>query len=483
MDDEIQQYIYNQLNRAPALFDSLSRDAKGVPYAKRYMFVLIEKMIKDFIFGKRELRIIGIPGLRGVGKTTLLAQSFKILSPEYSRQFLFVSADEIVNLLRSNLMAALNMYQKIIGTSFEKLTKPHFIFIDEIHFDKNWANVLKSIYDRTKNVFIICTGSSALSLRASSDLARRITFEHLYPFKFIEYINLKSYMNSKKIFPEKGFSQKIKEAIFYSADANKCFQQLESIQLQANQYWQQIDILEIDQYLKFKTMPFMLNVNDEEHCFSLTNGIIDRVIEKDLMEYGKFSSNTLSKAKSILLMIASSDEISLINLTKNLRDISVNTLIDFFAALEKAEMLIRIYPYGSAYKKVRKPSKYLFTSPALRYSLLSVLEGNQAFLNHKGKYLEDVATLSILRSFKGEMPFPLCYDSAKNGADFIIQMSNKKIVIELGYGKKGETGIIQIRNTMERYQGTYGILISDSELEFFEEEKVIGLPLKFFLLL
>ncbi|MBU0722287.1 ATP-binding protein [Patescibacteria group bacterium] len=483
---QINQYIQNQLSRAPFLLRSLTHDGDGNPYLARNIFIQIEKYINDFIAGKKEVRIIGIPGLRGAGKTTLLAQLFFKLFPQHQRELLYISVDQIVNILRSDLYSALEEYQKILGESFERLDKNIFIFIDEIHFDKNWPSVLKSIYDKSKNVFVICTGSSAISLQSTTDIARRIIFEKLYPMNFEEYIMLKTNcLASQKTeiktkFPMKELKEKIKNALFYSKSADACYANLNNIQKDVKKYWLDVDQLEINKYLKFDTMPFALCIDDENKSHALMNELIDRVIEKDLFELNKFSVETIEKIKNILLMVASSDEISITSLAKNLTDISKNTLIDIFSALEKAEMIIRVYPYGSVYKKVRKPSKYYFMTPAIRYALLSIVDGASAFEKYKGKYLEDIAALYLRKEFGRNLISPIYYDSTKGGADFILQIGDKKIVLEIGFGNKKTQ---QAETSLEKTQGNYGLVISKSNFEFLRDKNIIKVPLEFFLLI
>jgi hypothetical protein len=239
-----------------------------------------------------------------------------------------------------------------------------------------------------------------------------------------------------------------------------------------------VDRLEINNYLKFGTMPFALTIRDENRILNLINELIDKIIKKDLFELGKFSTETIDRIKNILLMVASSDELSITNLNRQLKDISINTLIDVFSALERAEAIIRVYPYGSVYKKVRKPSKYYFMSPALRYTLLNIVEGDAAFEKYKGKYLEDIVALYLYREFSRKGTSPIFYDSAKGGADFILQIGTKKIVIEVGFGNKS---IRQVKNTLEKVKDGYGMVISsDEKLDCLGS--IVKLPLSYFLL-
>ncbi|MEA1963566.1 MAG: AAA family ATPase, partial [Candidatus Aerophobetes bacterium] len=290
--------------------------------------------------------MVTVPGLRGVGKTTLFAQIFFYLYPQFSENILYLPVDELVNILESDLYSALQEYEKILGNVFERTNRKVFILIDEIHYDKKWPSVLKSIFDRSKNVFMLCTGSSALSLQTkNADIARRVVFEKLCPMDFTEYLLLKSqslhsrYKEAKIKSPIPGLKSKIKEAIFDSSDAKSCYSNLKKLEKDINRYWMDIDRLEIDRYLKFGTMPFAIKVEEEQHIYNFINELINRVIEKDIIDLGRFNIDTVKKIKSILLMVASSDKISVTNLAKNIGNISVNTLIDIFDVLEKAEVL------------------------------------------------------------------------------------------------------------------------------------------------
>lgn len=481
---QINQYLQNQINRSPALLKTYAQDEQGNKYLARSMFIKVQKLMRDFIDGQREIRMVSIPGLRGVGKTTLLAQLFLEFFPSYPQRMLYISVDQVVNELRSDLYSVFQEYQKIIDTSFEKLDRDLFIFIDEIHFDNKWASVLKAIYDKSKRVFVVCTGSSALLLQSTADLARRIIFERLYPMSFIEYILLKTRYEASKDntleikFPIRELKDSVKNVLFYSTDAEQCFSDLKNMEAQVKKYWFGIGSLEIDRYLKFGTMPYALTIRDEQRMHVLTNQLIDRVVEKDLPELSKFDTDTLAMVKNILLLVSGSNEVSVTTMANTLKSISTITLISVLETLERAEMLIRVYPYGSTYKKVRKPSKYYFMSPALRHTLLSIVEGEMSFEKNKGKYLEDIIALYLYSGFGQKLVAPIYYDSAKGGVNFILHRGDKKIAVEIGYGDKG---IKQTEYSLKKINGNYGLVVSDSELSL--QSNIVKVPLKYFLLM
>ena len=76
------------------------------------------------------------------------------------------------------------------------------------------------------------------------------------------------------------------------------------------------------------------------------------------------------------------------------------------------------------------------------------------------------------------MASPTLYDAASGGADFILAFPERRIPIEIGYGKKE---IDQAAATLEKIQGSYGLVICSSDLV--KEGKVVKIPLQYFLLI
>lgn len=104
----------------------------------------------------------------------------------------------------------------------------------------------------------------------------------------------------------------------------------------------------------------------------------------------------------------------------------------------------------------------------------------------RGKILEDYLTLIFNRDFyrKGKQygGIEVMHDSSSGGADFILRLDQKKkIIIEVGFGKQGE-GIKQIESSGKITNGyDYGIIIShQGDLELIND-KIIRMPLKYWL--
>ena len=391
-------------------------------------------------------------------------------------RILYVSLDEVVNVFGSSLKEVLATYESIIGESFEKLTKPVFIFIDEAQYDSKWAAVLKSVYDRSKKVFIVCSGSSAVSLQTNPDVIRRAIFQKLFPASFSEFLMIRD-----NRYPTKGLKQNIKDALFASESAQDVYIKLQRCEQSILQAWASIDRQYINEYLKIGTLPFAIKIQDEARVYQSINLLLDKVINQDIQSLGRFDIQTLSHVKRLLFLLAESETISLQKL-KELLGISVNTIVGILEIMEQAELLIRVMPYGSNAKKVRKSSKYHFMSSAMRSAFLSIAGNEQIFAGQKGHLMEDIVAMTLYREFVASSRGALQYDSSKGAADFILTIAEKNIIpIEVGMGEKLGT---QVKKTMKKVgSAKYGLVICRNSLALLEDANVVKVPLDYFLLM
>ena len=476
--DEILKYVQNKLVQAPFRLKSYTQDEQGKKYPQRNIYVKVDKYFRDFLHNPNaQDRWIIIPGLRGVGKTTILAQLFLNHQQEVGdRRMLYVSLDEVVNVLGSSLKDVLTAYEKIIGESFEKLTQPIFIFIDEAQYDPKWASVLKSVYDRSNKVFVACSGSSAVSLQTNPDVIRRSIFQKLFPTSFSEFLMIRDGR-----LPIKGLKQNIKDALFNADSAKDAYEKLKKIEPSVVNAWASIDRHYVGEYLKIGTLPFAIRMKDEVRVYQTITLLLDKVINQDVQGLGRFDTKTLIYIKRVLFLLAESDVVSIQKLATTL-EVSVNTVSNILEVLEQAELLIRVMPYGSNSKKVRKPSRYQFMSSAMRSAFLSVAGNEQIFASQKGRLMEDIVAMTLYREFVANSRGALNYDSSKAGADFILTIAGKNIIpIEVGVGEKLGT---QVRSTMKKVgSAKYGIVICKNSLTLLEDANVVKVPLDYFLLI
>jgi predicted AAA+ superfamily ATPase len=470
--EQIFKYLQEQIAQSEFRVKAYVLNERNERNPQRNCFVKLNMHLSNFLKGNASVRWLVIPGFRGVGKTTLLAQLYYgVTTPDVYK--LFLSVDEVVQILGVRLIDVLQVYEEVLGVAFERLDKPLLLFLDEVHYDPQWAIALKTVYDRSRMVFMVTTGSSALTIQQNPDVARRAFTEKLYPMSFTEYMKVKFGK-----YEDGGLAFQLRTILYESQDAQEVYRKLQLVDSRVKKYWLDIERLEIDRYMKYGTLPFAVRFQNEGLAYDQIKKIIDRIVGMDVAYLGKFAPEVSARIPEILYIVSSSDVLSITNLAKDI-GLSRNTLSDILDILEKTELLIRIYPYGAHGSQVKKPSKYLFASPAFR-SMYYYFVGNIISPStYIGKLFEDTAGL-YLRKYVVNKHGSLTYDSTQEGADFILHLINQNIIIEVGYGRN--KGIRQIQKSAEKIKAKYGLVISQQPLAMGDDGFSVIVPATHFLL-
>ena len=434
----------------------------------------MNQYIKDFLEKKSEVKMVVIPGFRGVGKTTIMAQ----LCTQFKTQFshvLFLSIEESMSIFNSGISDVMGVFEEILGVDLERIETPVLIFLDEIQADPKWAITLKYLYEKTTTLFFCCTGSAAVILQTTSNLSRRAVFETMLPMSFTEYEMVKNNM-----LPPSGLREKIRQAVYFSDDAKSVYHELLKLQPEVYQYWAKTNRADIKKYLSYGTLPFALDLPNESMIYDAISLLLDKIITQDLPMLGNFDIATLGVIKRLLFVIAENDVTSLTALEERF-GINRLTIANILDTLEKAELLIKVPAYGSNMSVAKKANKYLFASPAIRMTFFSVTGQESTYLTRQGKLLEDSIASHLYREFNLRSEGAIRYDSAEGGADFILQLFNyKQLIIEVGMGNKG---IKQIINSSKKIKSDYNLIFSSSELSLDPEHAIVSLPLDYYFLM
>lgn len=492
--EKIESFYRLWVSEIDKLFSGYIYDEEGKLNPTRYIFSYYLTLLEKFAGNRLEEieKINLLSGIRGVGKTTLLAQLYyapkfipsyrktnygNVFSQNYEKIYLDVSRLAAEGI---GLTEFFNYYQEINNIRFVDLDKKLLILLDEVHYDEKWGLFLKNIFDATKNhknILVAATGSSALRIKLNPDLSRRSLSEELYPLKFNEYAILKN-----DIYPQRGLSDDLVEAVLASKDAKGLFEFYKNRQNEISAYFSKMPPNAEEDYLYFGGFPFVLRLkNKRSIVFELISGVIDKLITKDLLEMRKFSSETISKIKDLLYLIASSDSTDIDKLCNTLR-LDYRPVRGVLDALVQSGVLVEIKSYGQKFVRVRKPIKFLFICPSLRISILSGILP----LEVKGKILEDYLALIFNKDFREKEKkyggIEIMYDSSSGGADFVLRVGReKKIIIEIGFGKEGD-GVKQVENTGKTIGGyDYGIVVSRKGNLELVKDKIIKMPLNFWL--
>lgn len=81
-----------------------------------------------------------LPGFRGVGKTTLMAQ----LCTQYQDDVtsLFISVEEARHLVSIGIDELMQGFETLMAQDLESMTGPILFFLDEVQSDPTWAIAL-----------------------------------------------------------------------------------------------------------------------------------------------------------------------------------------------------------------------------------------------------------------------------------------------------------------------------------------------------
>lgn len=108
------------------------------------------------------------------------------------KNILYFSCDRLKRTGNVDIFDVVNYYCESFHNSLiETLPSPVFILIDEAQYDKEWVLNGKLIFDGSKNIFIILSGSSALKLSNNPDATRRLLNIPIYPLTYCEHLKLK----------------------------------------------------------------------------------------------------------------------------------------------------------------------------------------------------------------------------------------------------------------------------------------------------
>ncbi len=488
MDEQnIKEFYQSWQERTSQLVEGYIYDENKKLLPTRYTFSYFKRVLEDFLANNIEEheKIIILPGIRGVGKTTLLMQFLKIekflrvndknllqnLPHLEERFYLDVSK---LKLAEISLNDFFNFYERIKDFNFENLSKKYLILLDEIHYDDSWGLFLKNIFDRTKghkNVLLIVTGSSAINLRMNPDLSRRTTVEEIYPMKFNEYLILK---HSK--YPIKHLSSDLQEIIFNSSRAEEVYSALKKKSLEIDKFFINLPSRVEEEFFEIGSLPFTIGVANKIKSLELTKNVINSIIVKDVITLKKFTTQTITKINTLLYLLANSDLISYEKLQRSLKIPEFRTLESLIEVFIMSGILIKVKSYGKTYESVRKTPKLLFIAPSLRAAILD----NTFLSSIEGKKLEDYFALIYTKNLKNKMAVDISYDIAEGGADFVLTLKDRnKIVTEIGFNKE-EIG--QVVNTQKKINGKYGIVFGSKNLELVNNS-IVKIPLKYLLLI
>ena len=473
-EDELANYINSKQVK---ISQSLGKPQK---FKYKQEYYKVKKYLDDFLDGKEGHRVIVMPGLRGVGKTTILNQLCNYLLTEKNinyKDVLYIQMDQIMGYFNTNTLKFIDVFLETIhNTTQVYLDKKLFIFVDECHFDKMWGLAGKIVYDNTNNIFLVFTGSSALEMEINPDITRRISKQTIFPNNFKDYLYLKH--NIKIGY---NFSKALENLIYFGEEKYL----KKAIDLEKNVQRQLIPLnnypnIEFNNFLKTYGLASTLKYEKDEAYEEIVE-ILNKVIDKDIPSIRSFQHSTTNNIRRMLIYLALQRPGSTsIPKIANYLSISPKLVQDIFDTLEKTQVIFNIKPYGGVGKLTRKPWKYYFLSPSLKSALNHDLgRFNSDSKQCLGALAENYVASTFFKMNQMTFKFMgIFYPTEKGGTDFLLRTKLDDMVpIEVGIGRKTKSQLVKAIN---KYDSEFGVLISNRHFAIKKENDIIHIPLTSF---
>lgn len=291
------------------------------------------------------VRLIGIKGARGVGKTTLLLQRIKLA---------YKKTDSVFYASLDNLWFQSHTLPELVDWLYQHGIRD--LFLDEVHKYPDWTIVIKNLYDTYDDLRIVYTGSSMLEIDHSrADLSRRQTLYTLQGLSFREYLAI----------------SKVKEL-----QAMDLKQLLENHQDVAMSICKDIPVAKyFAEYLRNGHYPFQKEAGSD--YMSRLNEVALLVIENDMPAVENVSYATIQKTKQLLMIVAGN-----VPLTPNISKLSAqlettrDSCLKMLYTLDRAGLLLLLTRDIKDYKHLVSPEKIFLGNTNLMYALgSSINEG------------------------------------------------------------------------------------------------------------
>ncbi len=141
-------YMNEQQTRLQDMLVSAGQTAKEIMEANtlsrgitRRAFLSVQARAKSFVQNKEQQAWVAMPGLRGIGKTTILTQLYN--DPTFNRCTKIYASFDRVHTIGANIQEFITACENYMGSSFEAHDKPIALFLDEVQYLENWAIGIK----------------------------------------------------------------------------------------------------------------------------------------------------------------------------------------------------------------------------------------------------------------------------------------------------------------------------------------------------
>ena len=402
-------------------------------------------LIKDLQKYIEYKQILGIVGLRRVGKTVLMKQiASKLKTPEIN--ICYISLDDI-DFQKYEIVEDLINY----FLEFSDKNNRRYLFLDEIQKLPDWTDLLKTYYDLEENLKIFISGSASLEIKKYKEtLAGRLLTFHMPVLTFKEYV---------RYF---GFEYEISENIIREYD----------LRFAANK--EKYEEL-FENYLMKGAFPELLEITDKEF---INKYIKESVIEKSISDISKIADENEKIIYELFRLLVNSNAqlFEIINLAGILKT-NRNLVAHYIDLLEKA-FLIRIgYNFtASVSKQIRASKKQYCAHSSIVIALLDYPP--EILYTEVAGHLVEAAIVNSIEKIS-------FWRNPQHEVDIIIKKDNAITPVEAKYKMQiDKKDIKSIKKFMQEFVVEQGFVITRNRLgiEKAGDKEIMFIPAWLFLL-
>lgn len=420
------------------------------------MYQLINKLLKSGIEGKRILFI--------QGDNPILTE--------------FASKDNLINYI-------LDLYQKyIIDKTFNELTEPVYIFIDEAQNLNAWETEIKTIIDQKYSIKFIVTGSSSFELRRGSQnpLTGRVSIQPIFPFSFADYVRYNLPQQSQSIFEKElnTLSEKFKSCLM-NGDLRLVYELTKKAHNLIEEYKLK---KKYENYLFFGGFPWVVSNKDGNEHGRYLRDLLTTTISKDIMTQVEIRDSQAFERLmvNLCLMVGTIIKYKTFTDVLGIDERSVIKYIDYYIESHWAS-LSSLYMFHNKLDSVKNEKKiYVIDSGIINTLAFKDEEEFKTDRTYRGHVLENVIYNHLLSfkqqtmgSFQSSIPFWIEPDSVKE-IDFIQDVKGGVVPIEvklkISYDGSDLSNLEYFMD--KRSSAKFGILTTEETLEI--RNKILLIP-------
>ena len=199
--------------------------------------------------------------------------------------------------MKCDILETIEFYlEEFHHLTLRTLKKELFLLIDESHFDNEWSMAGKIIYDQSKKIFMIFTGSSALKLEYENEAKRRMIRNSIFPLNYSQHLKLKYNYDAGNV------SNELFNLLFICEIDKSC-----ELEQKINE-----DLMNLkgyttndwDNYFKFGGFPSLMHETTERKACEKLYESVDAIVVKDLGVIKNITKDSEDQALRLLQFLA-----------------------------------------------------------------------------------------------------------------------------------------------------------------------------------